>query len=96
MSACNVAAGLAFEYSESPLSALNIEICMAQHLSLSALCRHWPPPQNAAARPVIAAIRAERGILWAQKSACGQTGLLLAQRMQKLLACCGMSVAAIN
>jgi hypothetical protein len=42
-------------------------------LSFSALCRHWPPPQNAAARPVIAAIRAERSILFAETSVCGQT-----------------------
>jgi hypothetical protein len=42
-------------------------------MSLTALCRHWPPPQNAAARPVIAAIRAERSILTAETSVCGQT-----------------------
>jgi hypothetical protein len=34
------------------LTALNVEICMAQHLSLSALSCLWRPPQDAAARPV--------------------------------------------
>jgi hypothetical protein len=29
---------------------------------LPALCRHWPPPQHATLRPVIAAIRASRSI----------------------------------
>jgi hypothetical protein len=33
-----------------------------QHLSRTAQSGHWPPPQNAAVRPVIAAIRAERSI----------------------------------
>jgi hypothetical protein len=39
-------------------------------LSFSALICHWPPAQNAAVRPAIAAIRAERSILSAQTSVC--------------------------
>jgi hypothetical protein len=35
---------------------------LAQHLSLSALCCLSHPPQDAAVRPVIAAIRAWRSI----------------------------------
>ncbi|MFT7147509.1 MAG: hypothetical protein ACJASZ_002393 [Yoonia sp.] len=42
--------------SEGPVSALNVGMCMAQHLSLTAQSGHWPPPQNAAVRPVIAAL----------------------------------------
>jgi hypothetical protein len=38
--------------SESPQSALNVEMCMAQHLSLSALSCRSRPPQDAAVRPV--------------------------------------------
>ena len=47
--------------------------CRTRHngvVSRPAQSRHWPAPQNAAARPVIAAIRAERSILWAQTSVC--------------------------
>jgi hypothetical protein len=38
--------------SERPVSALNVEMCIVQHLSLSALSCRWRPPQDAAARPV--------------------------------------------
>jgi hypothetical protein len=38
--------------------------------TLPALICHWPPAQNAAVRPAIAAIRAERSILSAQTSVC--------------------------
>jgi hypothetical protein len=45
----------------------------------------WPPPQNAAARPVIAAIRAERSILSAKTSVSGQSVNSLQLRQWPLL-----------
>jgi hypothetical protein len=58
------------ECSARQVSALHVEMCMAQHLSLSALCSHWPPPQNAAVRPAEAATCASRSILWAETWVC--------------------------
>jgi hypothetical protein len=59
--------------SERQLSALNVEMCMAQHLSLSALsCRSSPGP-DAAVRPVIADIRAACSILSAETSVSGRS-----------------------
>ena len=54
-------------------------------------------PQNAAARPVIAAIHAERSILLAQTSVCGQTGLVQVQLMltQQMLATASPSFGGV-
>jgi hypothetical protein len=57
--------------SEGPQSALHVEMCMAQHLSLPAQTGHSPPLQDAAAQPVIADIRASRSICSAKRSVCG-------------------------
>jgi hypothetical protein len=55
-------ADLGANRSEGPLPALHVEMCMTPHLSLSAPTGRSTIKDNAAARPVIAAIRAERSI----------------------------------
>jgi hypothetical protein len=49
MSASDPAGWMARACSESPVSALNVEMCMAQHLLLSALTRHRPTPRRCGA-----------------------------------------------
>jgi hypothetical protein len=49
-------------HSEGRHSALLVDMCLAQHLSLTAQTGHSATIPNAAARPVRAAIRAWRSI----------------------------------
>ena len=56
------------------LTALHVDVCMAQHLSLSAHSCRSRPPQVAAVQPVIADIRASYSIMSAGTSVCGQCG----------------------
>jgi hypothetical protein len=73
MSTSNIAARPACTCSESPISALHVEICMVQHLSRTAQSRRPTVILDAALRPVKGDISASRNILSAKTSASGQS-----------------------